>query len=81
MVLRGRGGQKESEVQLVYQAFPAHQDFQVYQDKTDHQAPGECRAATGQKVKGVTQDLEGFPVLLDFRVHLVYLALRETPET
>lgn len=81
MVLRGRAGQKESEVQLVYQDFPGHQDFQVYPDRTDHQALGECRAAMEQKVKGVTQDQEGFLVLLVYRVHLVYLVLREIQET
>lgn len=81
MDLRDRPGQKESEVPLVCQDFQAHQDFQVYRDRTDHQAPGECQAAMEQRVKGVTQDLEVFLVLLVYRVHLVYLVLRETQVT
>lgn len=81
MVLRGRPGQKESEVLPVYQDFRAHQDFQVYPETTDHQAPGECRAATEQRAKGGTQVLEVFLVLLVYRVHPVYLVLRETRVT
>lgn len=81
MVLRGRLGLKESEVLQVCQDFQAHQDFQVYQDKMDPQAPGECQAATGQRVKGVTQALEVFLVLLVYRVHPVYLVPRATQGT
>lgn len=81
MDLRGWPGQKESGVLPVCQDSQEHQDFQVYQDRTDLQAPGECRAATEQKVKGVTQDLEGFLELLVYRVHPVYLVPRETQVT
>lgn len=77
-VLRGWGGQKESEGLQVCQGFQEHQDFQVCRDRMDHQAPGECPAATGQRVTGVSQDLEGSPELLVCRVHLVYLDKRET---
>lgn len=81
MDLRGRAGLKESEALQVCQDFQAHQDFQVYQDRTDLQAPGECRAATEQRVKEVTRDLEESLVLLVCRAHLVYLVLRETRGT
>lgn len=81
MVLRGQPGQKESGVLLVCQDSQAHQGFQVCQDRKDRQAPGECRAATEQKVNEVTQDLEGFLELLVCRVHPVYLAPRETQVT
>lgn len=81
MDLRDRPGQKESEVPLVCRDFQAHQDFQVYRDRMDHQAPGECQAAMEQRVKGVIQDLEVFLVLLVYRVHLVYPVLRETQVT
>lgn len=81
MDLQGRPGLKESGVLLVCQDSQAHQEFQVCKDMTDLQAPGECRAATEQKVKGVTQDLGGFLELLVCRVHLVFLVPRETQAT
>lgn len=81
MDLKDQVVQKESEGPQDCQDFQEHQDFQVCRGRMVLQARGECRAATGQRVKGVSQEAEESPDSRDYRVHLVCQDQRVTQVT
>lgn len=81
MDFKDRLVQKESEGLLDCQDFQEHRDYRVFQGRRVLQAPEECRDATGQRVRGVTQAAVGSPEHKDCRVHLVFRDQRETPAT
>lgn len=70
--------QKEFEDLQDCQDFQEHQDFQVCLGSMVLQAREECRVAMGQRVRGVSQEVQESLGSKDFWVHLVCQDQRET---
>lgn len=70
--------QKESEGLLGCRDFQERQDFRVCPGRMVLQAPEECQDAMEQRVREVSQEVQGSPELRESRVHLVCRDQRET---